>query len=309
VVYSCDELTRNTTETRQTTEEIIHCNRRADTLQVHLLPQLAGEESFRGGIAVVIDVLRASTTITQALASGATAVVPCQTVPEAHAVAAEIAGIKLASPDGTVPENVRAKAGLILGGERQGKLITGFDLDNSPMKYAPSVVVGKTVIFTTTNGTQALRHCRLAERVLIGCFSNLHAVIALLADESEKRPIHLVCAGTDGAISTEDCLCAGAIATGVWMARNWPKWIGDELRLVMDLFTCRWQPKRELVQVLRESAGGRNLIALGLDADIDRAVLWDLFKIVPEFDSVTRRIRPAAGVPNDPKHWLMAPRE
>ena len=77
----------------------------------------------------------------------------------------------------------------------------------------------------------------------------------------------------------------------------------------MDLFTCRCQPKRELVQVLRESEGGRNLIALGLDADIDRAVLWDLFKIVPEFDAVSHRIRPAAGVLNDPKHWLMAPRE
>ena len=276
-------------------------------LQVHLLPQLVPEDHLRGGVAVVIDVLRATTTITQALASGATAVLPCQSVAEAQALAAELVGIKLASPDDTVSMDLRHTAGLLLGGERQGQLIPGFDLDNSPLKYAPSVVSGKTVLFTTTNGTRALQHCRSADRVLLGCFSNLHALIALLAEEA--RPIHLVCAGTDGAISTDDALCAGAIATGVWAARKWPQWSGDELRLVMDLFTCRCQPMRELLGVLRDSLGGRNLIELGFDADIERAARWDLCRIVPEFDPATRRIVPATDVPAEPKSVLMAPRE
>lgn len=276
-------------------------------LQVHLLPSLVSEEQLRGGVAVVIDILRASTTITQALASGATSVIPTATVTEAHAAAAAISGVSPSSPDSPVPPEVRAKAGVILGGERSGTLIPGFDLDNSPMKYAPSVVAGKTVIFTTTNGTQALLKCPLAARTLVGCFSNLHAVIALLANDS--RPIHLICAGTDGIVSTDDALCAGAIATGVWAARNWPKWYGDELRLVMDLFTCRCQPMREVVNTLRESHGGRNLIALGLEADIDRAARWDLFRLVPEFDVTTRHLRPAADVPAEPKQILMAPRE
>ncbi len=276
-------------------------------LQVHLLPQLVSEDQLPGGVVVVIDVLRATTTIAQALASGALAVVPCQSVPEAHAVAAELAGIQLAAPEETVAPDIRAKSGLILGGERQGALIPGFDLDNSPLKYAPDTVNGKTVIFTTTNGTRALQHCRLADRVLLGGFNNLHAVIALLAEEA--RPIHLVCAGTNGAISTDDALCAGAIATGVWAARKWPTWSGDSLRLVMDLFTCRCQPMRGLVGVLRDSLGGRNLIELGFEADIDRAARWDLFRVVPEFDPATRRILPAADVPAEPKPMLMAPRE
>ncbi len=276
-------------------------------LQVHLLPSLVSEEQLRGGVAVVIDVLRASTTITQALASGATAVVPTATVADAQAAAASIAGFSLPSVNSEVPADIRDQAGVILGGERGGTLIPGFDLDNSPMKYAPGVVNGKTVIFTTTNGTQALLKCRLAERTLVGCFSNLHAVIALLANDS--RPIHLVCAGTDGIISTDDALCAGAIATGVWAARNWPKWVGDELRLVMDLFTCRCQPMREVVNTLRESHGGCNLISLGLEADIDRAARWDLFRIVPDFDVTTRQLRPANDVPAEPKQILMAPRE
>ena len=276
-------------------------------LQVHLLPSLVSEEQLRGGVAVVLDVLRASTTMTQALASGAACVIPTATVADAHAAAAAITGYSLPSANSEVPADVRAKSNILLGGERGGSLIPGFDLDNSPMKYAPGVVGGKTVLFTTTNGTQALLKCRLAARTLIGCFSNLHAVIALLANDS--RPIHLVCAGTDGMISTDDALCAGAIATSVWAARNWPKCEGDELRLVMDLFTCRCQPLREVVGALRESHGGRNLIALGLEADIERAARWDLFRIVPEFDAATRQLRPANDVPAEPKQILMAPRE
>ena len=276
-------------------------------LQVHLLPQLVAEEQLRGGVAVVIDVLRATTTITHALANGATTVVPCQSIEEAHDIAAELAGIKRESADEPLAADIRATAGLILGGERHGQLIPGFDLDNSPTKYAPVVVGGKTVIFTTTNGTKALQHCRFADRILLGSFSSLHALIALLADE--KRPIHLVCAGTDGAISTDDALCAGAIATGVWAACKWPQWSGDSLRLVMDLFTCRCQPMRELLGVLRDSLGGRNLIELGLDADIERAARWDLFRIVPEFHPSTQRILPAANVPTEPPSVLMAPRE
>lgn len=277
------------------------------TLQVHLLPQLVSEDQLRGGVAVVIDVLRATTTITHALAAGASAVVPCETVPEAHAVAAKLAGAKLASPDGVCPPDIRAQAGLLLGGERHGKLIPGFDLDNSPLKYSPGVVAGKTLVFTTTNGTKALQHCRHAERVLLGCFNNLHALIALLT--TEQRRIHLVCAGTDGAISTDDALCAGAIATGVWAARKWPAWSGDSLRLVMDLFTCRCQPMREVLGVLRDSRGGQNLLELGLDADIERAAKWDLFRVVPEFNPVTRRIAPAHDTPAEPPSILMAPRE
>ena len=66
---------------------------------------------------------------------------------------------------------------------------------------------------------------------------------------------------------------------------------------------------REVVGALRESHGGRNLISLGLEADIDRAARWDLFRLVPEFDASSQRITPAKDVPAEPKHFLMAPRE
>ena len=102
----------------------------------HFLPNLFDSAELRGGMAVVIDVLRASTTICHALAAGATAVLPCGEVEEALRLKQELA-----------VENP------VLGGEREGKLIDGFDLDNSPFRYTPENVAGRAVVFTTTNGT------------------------------------------------------------------------------------------------------------------------------------------------------------
>src|SRR5262245_9024917 len=106
---------------------------------VHLAPELFQSGDLHDGVAVVIDVLRASTTIVQALAAGALAVIPCSEVDEAERLAARFR-------PGTA----------LLGGERKGVRIAGFDLGNSPGEYTPAVLRGKTLIFTTTNGTRAL---------------------------------------------------------------------------------------------------------------------------------------------------------
>ena len=110
----------------------------ARELSVHLLPELVSAEQLRGGVAVVIDVLRASTTLIQALASGATAVYPVAEVDEARELAEAFRGERV-----------------LLGGERGGRPIPGFDLGNSPCEYTPEVCRGARVIFTTTNGTRA----------------------------------------------------------------------------------------------------------------------------------------------------------
>ncbi len=146
---------------------------------VHLLPFLFQPDELRGGTAVVIDVLRASTTITHALAAGANAVIPCEEIEEARQIAANLPATEV-----------------VLGGERDSKKIEGFDLDNSPLKYTPETVGGKTVVFTTTNGTRALSLSQQTEHILLGSFVNLNAVIASLA--ADNRALHLVCAGTRG---------------------------------------------------------------------------------------------------------------
>src|SRR5437868_6038312 len=119
-------------------------------LSVHFLPALADPEELRDATAVVIDLLRASTTICYALAAGAREVIPCLEVDDARRTAADLA----ASPP-------------VLGGERKGIRIEGFDLGNSPDEYRPDTVGGRTVVFTTTNGTAAMQRCRPARRVLI----------------------------------------------------------------------------------------------------------------------------------------------
>src|SRR5437016_9884451 len=107
-------------------------------VHVHLLPSLVPPGGLTGGVAVVIDVLRATTTIVHALAAGCTVVRPCAEVEEAR----DLAG--------------RMRAGrVLLGGERGGVAPPGFDLGNSPREYTAKVCKGTTLVLTTTNGTRA----------------------------------------------------------------------------------------------------------------------------------------------------------
>jgi len=251
-------------------------------VNVYALPTLATPVDLLGATAVVIDVLRASTTILHALEAGATEVIPCLEVDDARRIAAEAGDA----------------AEVVLGGERQAVRIEGFDLGNSPSEYTPYSVGGRRVLITTTNGTRAILAARPAARVLIGAFVNVSAVCHTLLD-AEK--VALICAGTDGQYSRDDVLLAGLVVN--WLERrggliyqlnaqattareNWttafpgPIGLGDELLA----------PER-LAAELRTSAGGQNLVAAGLEADLLDAARIDRFRSVPELDVDQLRIR------------------
>lgn len=246
------------------------------SLRVHLLPSLVSPEALAGRTVIVIDVLRATTTIVQALAAGAEAVVPCGEVAEAK---------RLAQATG---------ATALLGGERGGVKIADFDLGNSPSEYTPSVVRGKRIFFTTTNGTQAMQRCRAARRVLIGAFVNFSAVCDALREVVE---IDLLCAGTDNQITREDVLFAGAVAddlieqSGGERKRHYD--ISDQALIALDAWRAARDDMRQalpLVDKLRSSHGGRSLLDLGHDRDIDLAADIDRFTIVPELDLASWQI-------------------
>ncbi len=224
-----------------------------------MLPALMPAGCLQGGVAVMIDVLRASTTIIHALAHGAVAVVPCATVEAAHSSASH-----------------HRRDNVLLGGERHGQLIDGFDLDNSPLAYTPDIVAGKLIVFTTTNGTLALRACETASRVLIGAFVNRAAVARVLREDG--RPVHLVCAGTDGHLTAEDILFAGAIAADL----N-PQTPDVQTQMAIDYYRSCSTDDTTFRETIRASRGGQNLLRLGLDADVDRASELDRFTIVPEW--------------------------
>ena len=228
-----------------------------------------------GGIAVVIDVLRASTTIATALAHGAAAVRPVPTIAEARRLAAAAGGSAL------------------LGGERGGLRIAGFDLGNSPREYTRDRVAGRAIVITTTNGTAALAACREAREVVVGALVNRAAVAAAvrrLAAASGSDAVHLVCAGTDGDVTAEDVLAAGGVlAAGA----------GPDDRLDAAATAARdsfrrlaggGDPAAALGRALRGSRGGANLVALGMEADLGACAALDTLRVVPRLDPATGRL-------------------
>jgi 2-phosphosulfolactate phosphatase len=238
-------------------------------IDVYLLPTLAEPVELSGQTVVVIDVLRATTTIAHALAAGATQVIPCLEIDEARKLAANL------------HNNV------VLGGERNGLPIAGFDLGNSPAEYTPERVAGKTVVFTTTNGTRAMQRCRHASRVLIGGFVNFSAICRELSGTAE---IAIVCAGTDGHVTREDTLLAGAIVDDLFRTKDYE--LNDQADIAADAWrtAVRVMTDRPLGLMLRDSRGGRNLIETGQENDIDLAAQMDKFDLVPQLDLSTWRI-------------------
>jgi len=254
-------------------------------INAHFLPELTSPAELSDSAVVVIDVLRATTTIAEALANGARRVIPCLEVDEARRRAAEL-------PVGEV----------LLGGERDGQRIDGFDLGNSPCEYTRDAVAGRTIVFTTTNGTKALESCRKARRVLLGAFVNRTAVAAALDDEDV---IELLCAGTNGQITREDVLFAGALAAQCIDRRcdrdEERPWLNDEAQLAFDAWRALWfdvaKPldrthEQELIaEALTDSWGGRNLVRLSLEDDVLHAADLDRLPIVPEWNPAEGTIR------------------
>ncbi|HTQ39282.1 MAG TPA: 2-phosphosulfolactate phosphatase [Pirellulales bacterium] len=284
------------------------------TLSVHFLPSLTTPEELAAGVVVVIDVLRASTTITAALAAGAREVIACAEVEQARDRAAELgrrrpatekilvaaAAETIGSTTSAMPAMRAAKPEPLLGGERGGLPIDGFDLGNSPCEYTPQVVAGRSIVFTTTNGTKALMACSASQQVLIGSFLNFSAVSRKLTGE---WPIHLLCAGTRGRVTREDVLFAGALVERLAGRIVEEGAMNDEARMARDVWrhamgNIRLPGRRanqRLAEVLKDTQGGSNLIGVGLSRDIVDASEIDLYDFVPVFDAAHWRIvRPSS---------------
>jgi 2-phosphosulfolactate phosphatase len=208
-------------------------------------------------VAVVGDVLRATTTIVTALAAGCRAVLPCAEVEEARALARSLPGK------------------VLLGGERGGRPLPGFDLGNSPGEYTPAVCRDATLVLTTSNGTRALLHASSAEAVLVAAFVNLRAVCEHL--RGEARPVHVLCAAEAGQPALEDVLLAGALVQA--LDADGPTQLDDSARLAL---ACFGMYGHDLEAALRLGGGGARLLALGYDEDIRAAAGLDRFTLVPE---------------------------
>jgi 2-phosphosulfolactate phosphatase len=225
-------------------------------------PEAEGAE-FHGRVAVVIDVIRATTVIVEALASGAKAIYPSPSAEEA---------IRLATSLG--------REDTLLCGERKGLKMEGFDLGNSPREFTAESVGGKRLVMTTTNGTRAFLAALAADRVIALSFLNLGAV----AREAMKaRSLALICAGKEGRFSLDDALCAGLLLQEMASGAHGdppPFEMNDQARAALS-FADSFQPDPDF---LRRTAAGDALLAIGLEEDLVHCAQRDRHSLVPEMN-------------------------
>lgn len=211
-------------------------------VDVALTLALVPDDLSARDVAVVIDVVRATTTLVAALDAGALGVRPVGDLGEARALAAE--------------------HGVLLAGERQGHPPPGFHLGNSPREMTSDVVGGRELVLTTTNGTQAVVRCRGAGTILAGALVNAEATArAALAAEPER--VLLVCAGSRGEVAADDVAAAGCLVGNLALLAGAEP--GDGARIAAALFDA-W--RHDLLGLLRRSRSGQHVIEEGLEPDL-----------------------------------------
>lgn len=208
---------------------------------------------------VVIDVLRATTSICAALAAGARGVVPTATSGEAGDMRAKIG-----------PELV------VLAGERNGVKIEGFELGNSPAEFTPETVEGKLVIMTTTNGTLALRRATGGHRLLAGSLVNVSKVAEAIA--ADQRDLRLVCSGREGHFSIEDTICGGMLIHQLVTQHGIEVELNDAGSLALLLYRTN---KSAIRQAIAQGEHGRFLTSIGFSGDVQLATDVDSLPILP----------------------------
>jgi len=230
-------------------------------LETLFIPEEIKNIEFAGKLVVVIDVLRASSTIVTALANGCQGFIPILSPKQAKEEAQQF-----------------EKERVLLGGEREGKKIEGFDLGNSPREYKREVVKDKTVIFSTTNGVKTLEMVKDARRIIIGSFLNLQAVCNYCTNY--QGDILIICAGKEGKYSLEDTACAGTLVDSLKNILSDTHQQSDAnltALLVYEKFN------NNTLAILRKSQHGRYLENIGLGEDLKFCSQVDFFHIVPIF--------------------------
>jgi 2-phosphosulfolactate phosphatase len=222
------------------------------TVDVCLSPDLMHLYKVEDKTVLVVDILRATSCMTTALAHGIKSIIPVASLEE---------GLALKSKD------------VFTAGERDGKKVDGFDLGNSPFEYMADYLKGKSIGFTTTNGTQAIVKSLAAREILIGSFLNLSAVCRYL--KTNKNNLLIVCAGWKGKFNLEDTLFAGAV---VDILKDDLKPECDAPLAARHLYDTA---RHNMLDFLKDSSHVQRLARLGIEKDIAYCLTPDQYDIVP----------------------------
>ncbi|HAL55683.1 MAG TPA: 2-phosphosulfolactate phosphatase [Bacteroidetes bacterium] len=231
-------------------------------IDLSFTPTELDELELRDRNVIVIDVLRSSTTIAVALKNGAREIIPVESIENAVKISGSLFG------DVT-----------LRGGERNGKMIQGFNLGNSPSEYSEATVKGKSIIFCTTNGSVAMYKSRFARNLAVASFVNLTRVVEFMRGISSDFLI--VCAGranTLSSFSLEDSICAGMIVRKLAEDKSLNVELTDSSLAAQALHKAYG---RSILKMMRKSEHGRYLTEIGFGEDVRLCAEIDTVPVLP----------------------------
>ncbi len=218
------------------------------------------DADVKGHTAIVIDVLRTSSTIVTALNEGARAIIPVADMAEAGKMAANL-----------------DQSTYLMGGERGGEKIEGYHLGNSPKDYRREIIADRTIILNTTNGTPALTHARAAAHLVVGCFLNASRVVEFAREKD--LDVALICAGWRNRIALEDTLCAGLILHQLWEGKE-PAFISDSAHIAFSLYL---HDKAHLLEAIQNCNHALRLREYDYGEDVIFCTQHDLLPVLPYY--------------------------
>lgn len=228
-------------------------------VNVHFTPSHIDEMALKDKNVVVIDVLRASTTVVSALYNGAKEIIPVSNVESVVKISSSLFG------DAT-----------LRAGERNGKMIEGFNLGNSPPEYTEDIVKGKTIILLTTNGSGAMVKGRYAKNLVVAGFVNLSSVVAFL--EELDSDVVIICSGKENRFCLEDTVCAGRLINLLSDRKAGRVVTHDagEAATILDKTVGK-----HILKMLKNSEHGRYLTNIGFADDLKACAATDSMPILP----------------------------
>jgi len=221
-------------------------------LDVILSPLLIDNFTFENKTTVVIDILRATTTICTALHNGASFVYPVETLEEASRL---------------------KQNGYLAAAERNGAKVEGFDLGNSPAEYKSEKVSNQSIVLTTTNGTRCIALSDSSVQIIAGAFSNISTLVEHL--EKDDHDLLLFCAGWKNKVNLEDTLFAGAVADRLEGTYTWDD---DAVEMARDLYLAA---KDDLQSYVKKAAHAQRFAKMGVSADTAYCLQEDTCQVLP----------------------------
>jgi len=225
-------------------------------LEVCLSPAIYDKHADDHNIVVIVDILRATSSICAAIHNGVKSIIPVATVEEAKAM---------------------KQQGYMVASERDGYVLDFADFGNSPFNFTPDIVTGKEIVYSTTNGTRCIHMASHSKAVVIGSFLNISVLADWLIEQN--APVLIFCASWKDRFSLEDTVFAGSLAERLLNSGRFET-ICDAVTASIDLWNLA---KNNLSRYIHKAAQKGRLASKGLDDCIEYCLTDDLCPVVPIF--------------------------